>query len=441
MSALRVFTTGAVAALATLSGCGGSSGSAATYTIGGTVLGLETGGTVDIMLGSRSLSATSNGAFTFPNQVNNGISYNVTVGATMPTGQTCGVSNGTGTVSEANVTNIEVYCTYNVSAATLNGTYEIAALNVNSDTDQLYTSVPFDGNGTEGSSTVTTNQAGTTSTSTADGGVYTVTTAEALPALSVGTNSVGAIAGADGDEFYWIENDVNGGSPPALFLGVNPLQTASLSTLAGNWITVGLTQAATPYDSEETITIGADGSFSGTQSTLDVTGATSTQAVSGAAGSYTVANNVVSIGGYSGYISANGEFAMLAALTQASPNYPGLTVAVKQGSGVTLATLSGVYSLGVMAFDTTGAGVGVSLTLYFDGAGNFSGTEQVNDNGTYSFGSYSGTYTVTSSGVLTLTDSSGDVYPGGVSADGNIVVASFLTAGVTTPEIIAGFRQ
>ncbi len=447
MSALRVFTPGAVAVLTALSGCGGSSGGAGTpYTIGGTVLGMETNGTVDVMLGSESLAVTGNGAFAFPNEVANNTAYSVTLGTTMPAGQSCGVSNGAGTIASADVTNVEVYCTYNVSAATLDGTYEIAAFNINGNTDQLYTAVPFDGNGTEGSSTVITNQAGTTfTTSTADSGVYTVTTAEALPAFAVGANNIGAIAGADGDEFYWIENDGNSGSPPALFLGVNPLQTATLSTLAGNWITVGLTQATTPYDSEESITIGADGSFSGSQSTLYLTGATSTQTVSGPAGSYAVSNNVVSIGADSGYVSANGEFVMLTSVTApatgAGPNYPDLTVAVKQGSGVTSATLSGVYSLGVAAFDTANTGVGSSLTLYFDGAGNFSGTAQANDDGTYSFGSYTGTYTVTSSGVLTLTDSSGDVYNGAVSADGNIVVATYLTAGATTPAIFVGFRQ
>ncbi len=447
MSALRVLTTGAVAALTALSGCSGGSGSSGpTYTVGGTVLGLESGGTVDVVLGSETLAETANGTFTFPNAVANDTSFTVTVGATMPAGQSCDISNGAGEISSDNVTDIEVYCTYDVSNATLDGTYEIAAFDINSDTDQLYTAVPFDGNGTEGSSTVVTDQAGTTfTTSTADGGTYSITTAEALPALAIGTDNVGAIAGQDGDEFYWIEDDVAGGSPPILFVGVNPLPTATLSTLAGNWTTVGLTQAATPYDSEQTIAIGADGSFSGSQSTLDSNGVASTQAVSGPAGSYTVAGGVVSIGGQSGYISANGEFAMLASVTQpiagAGPNYPSLTVAVKPGSGVTLATLSGVYSLGTMLFESASIGAASSITLYFDGAGNFSGTAQANVNGTYNFGNYSGTYTVTSSGVLTLTDSSGEVYTGAVSADGNIVVATYLTAGATVPQIFVGFRE
>ena len=446
-SALRVFKTGAVAALAALAGCGGSSGSSGpTYTIGGTVLGMKSGGSVELTLGSESLSIASNGVFTFSTQVANGTNYGVSITST-PTGQSCGVLNGTGQISSADVTDVEVYCTDNVSAATLNGTYEIAAFNVNTDTAQLYTSVPFDGTGTEGASTVTTNLAGTTFTTSADAGAaYTVTTADALPVLAVGgTNNSGGIA-ADGDEFYWVADDVNGGGPPALFLGVSPLQTASLSSLAGNWIVVGLTQAGTtPYDSEGSVAIAADGSFTGSQSTLNISGTASTQAISGAAGSYAVTNNVVSIGGESGYISANGEFAMLASVTQqaggASANYPALIAAVKQGSGVTLATLSGVYTIGVMAFATNATGAGSSLTLEFDGAGNFSGTAAGNDNGTATSESISGTYTVTSSGGLTLTDSSGDVYTGGVSADGKIVVAAYLTASAAIPQIFVGFRQ
>ncbi len=447
MSSLRVLEAGAIAALMALAGCGGSSGSpGTTYTIGGTLMGLKSGDTVDIVDGSASVSENSNGTFAFPTGFGNDAGYTVTVG-TMPTGQSCGVLNGVGAISSADVTNVDVYCTDNVSDASLDGTYEIATFDINSDTDQLYTAVPFNGDGTQGSSTVITNQAGTTFTTSTDaGGSYSITTAEALPVLAVGTNNDGAIAGADGDEFYWIENDVSGGSPPALVLGVKPLQTADLGSLAGNWITVGLTQAATPYDSEATVAIGADGSFSGSQSTLDVTGASVTQTVSGAAGSYSVANNVVSIGGESGYISANGEFAMLTSVTQqaggASANYPTLTAAVKQGSGVTLATVNGVYAIGNLAYATASTGAGTALTLNFDGAGNISGTGALNDDGAYSSESYTGTYTVTSSGVLTLTDANGNVYTGGVTADGNILVVAYLTGGgATVPQILVGFRQ
>jgi hypothetical protein len=454
---LRSSITGSVAVLVPLivAGCGGSSGSSAsapaatTYTIGGVVIGLNANSTVGILYGGKSaLTASTNGAFTLPTAVQNGTAYTVAVG-TSPSGQSCSAQNGAGTVQGANVANIDVYCTDNVSAATLNGTYELASLNIDNDADQLFTGVSFNGAGIQGSSTVTGDTAGTTfPTSTDNGGPYTVATVLALPTLTSGTNNQGGIAGADGDEFYWLVNAANAnGAGPALVFGVKPLPNATTASLAGTWTTVGLTQAATPYVTQQSLTINADGSFTGNQSTLDVTGAAAAQAVSGPANSFSVTNNIISSGGNSGYISANGEFMMLTFVTQQSggvaANYPDLTVAIKQGTGVTLATLNGVYSVGSLGFDTATTGNGETITLSFDGLGDFGGTYAQNDNGvSTNSGVFSGTYTLTSSGVLTLNATGGGVYSGAVSADGNLLVAATLTGGGTQePQILAGFRQ
>ena len=453
MNMLRSSLTRPVAVLMTLAlaGCGGDSGSnpaPTTYTIGGAVIGLESNSTVTIAYGGSSpLSASANGPFTLPLAVQAGTNYTVAVG-TSPSGQSCGVQNTAGTV-EANVTNIYVYCTDNVTAATLNGSYDLASLNIDNDADQLFTAVPFNGSGTQGASTVTGDQAGTTfPTSTDNGAPYAVATILAFPVLTSNTNNQGAIA-ADGDEFYWLVNALNAnGAGPALVFGVKPLQSATSASLVGNWTTVALTQAATPFVAEESITVNADGSFSGNQSTLDVTGAGVTaQPVSGPAGSFSVTNNIVSAGGNSGYISANGEFVMLTFVTQQpggpTANSPDLTLAIKQGTGVTLATVNGVYSIGSLGYGTATTGNGETFTLLFDGAGNFGGTYAENNNGvSANSGSFSGTYTVTASGVLTLTDSTGVVYSGAVSADGNLVVAATLTSGGTeAPTMFAGFRQ
>jgi len=84
-------------------------GSSASYTIGGTVSGLS--GTVVLNdNGGDALSLTANGPFTFPTSILAGASYNVTV-ASAPAGQTCAVSNGSGTVGSGNVTNVVVTCT------------------------------------------------------------------------------------------------------------------------------------------------------------------------------------------------------------------------------------------------------------------------------------------------------------------------------------------
>ena len=115
-----------------LSGCGGgSSGSgggagpppAATYTIGGTVSGLGTGASVTLLdNGGDSTTVSANGSFSFKTAVDAGGSYAVTVGA-QPTGETCAVSGGTGTVSAGNVTSVSVACAANKAATyTIGGT-------------------------------------------------------------------------------------------------------------------------------------------------------------------------------------------------------------------------------------------------------------------------------------------------------------------------------
>jgi hypothetical protein len=79
-----------------------------TYSVGGTVSGLS--GTVVLQNnGGNDLSVSANGSFAFNAQLATGAAYAVTV-KTNPTGQTCSVSNGSGTVAGANVTNVAVAC-------------------------------------------------------------------------------------------------------------------------------------------------------------------------------------------------------------------------------------------------------------------------------------------------------------------------------------------
>ena len=80
----------------------------ATYTIGGTVSGLTGAGLILQDNGGNNLPVSANGSFTFSNSVASGAAYSVTV-LTQPTGQSCTVSNGSGT-ARANVTNVQVSC-------------------------------------------------------------------------------------------------------------------------------------------------------------------------------------------------------------------------------------------------------------------------------------------------------------------------------------------
>ncbi len=81
-----------------------------TFTIGGTVSGLD--GTVVLQdNGGDDLTISANGAFTFTTKIDDGGDYAVTV-KTQPSTQLCEVTNGTGTVVAANITNVGVTCSY-----------------------------------------------------------------------------------------------------------------------------------------------------------------------------------------------------------------------------------------------------------------------------------------------------------------------------------------
>ena len=105
----------------TLTGCFGGSGSnspaptpkpSPTYTISGTVSNLAGAGLALQNNSGDNIKISANGSFAFPTALQNGASYNVTV-QTQPSNpdQTCAVSNGSGTVSGNNITNVLVTCT------------------------------------------------------------------------------------------------------------------------------------------------------------------------------------------------------------------------------------------------------------------------------------------------------------------------------------------
>jgi len=89
------------------------------YSIGGAVTGLNSGNSVVLQdNGGNSTTVSGNHAYTFSTDIASGSGYSVTV-SSQPTGQNCSVSNGTGTVVSANVTNVSIDCgdnDYNVGA-------------------------------------------------------------------------------------------------------------------------------------------------------------------------------------------------------------------------------------------------------------------------------------------------------------------------------------
>lgn len=109
--------------------------------VGGTVSGLI--GTVELQNnGANNLSISSNGNFIFATTATGGDPYNVTV-VTQPTNQTCTVTNGSGTVGNANVSNISVVCATNTT--TLTRSVSTLALSVTGLTEYGVSGTPSSG--------------------------------------------------------------------------------------------------------------------------------------------------------------------------------------------------------------------------------------------------------------------------------------------------------
>ncbi len=84
-----------------------------TFTVGGTVTGLNVGDTLDLLNnGIDELTITGDGTdktFTFTTEIRKRQPYNVTV-LTEPLGLNCNVTNGTGTIVNSEITNVAVEC-------------------------------------------------------------------------------------------------------------------------------------------------------------------------------------------------------------------------------------------------------------------------------------------------------------------------------------------
>jgi hypothetical protein len=81
-----------------------------TYTIGGTVVGLDLGGSLVLQNNKDDdLTVDGNGVFTFPTALADRTDYEVTI-LTNSSGKICNVTNGADTLMGANVTNVVVVC-------------------------------------------------------------------------------------------------------------------------------------------------------------------------------------------------------------------------------------------------------------------------------------------------------------------------------------------
>jgi trimeric autotransporter adhesin len=151
-----------------------------TFTLGGTVSGLS--GTVILQrAGGEALSISANGDFAFPTPVVEGSSYAVSV-KTQPSGGTCTVTQGSGVVGSASVTNIAVVCVGNAFA-------------INGMVSGLIGAVVLQNNGAD-TQTISTDGAFTFSTPVTQGKPYAVTVltqpTDQTCSVGSGTGTMGA---------------------------------------------------------------------------------------------------------------------------------------------------------------------------------------------------------------------------------------------------------
>jgi uncharacterized repeat protein (TIGR03803 family) len=89
---------------------GSTSGASTTYTVGGTVSGLDANESVTLLNnGGDAVNVSGDGAFTFSTQQAAGTGYAVTVQQHTP-GIACSIADASGTVASSNVTDVAVSC-------------------------------------------------------------------------------------------------------------------------------------------------------------------------------------------------------------------------------------------------------------------------------------------------------------------------------------------
>ena len=154
-----------------------------TYSVSGNVSGL-TGSVTLQNNGGDDIIKTTNDGFTFPAQADSSV-YAVTV-SSQPTGQTCEVTNDSGTIAAADVTNVVVTCVTDV----------VPTYSVGGNVSGLTGSVTLQNNG--GDDIIKTTNDGFTFPAQADSSVYAVTVSSQPTGQTCEvTNDSGTIAAAD----------------------------------------------------------------------------------------------------------------------------------------------------------------------------------------------------------------------------------------------------
>ena len=227
-----------------LASCGGGGGGSASpsvsgvqkYQVSGTLTGLSAGAALALSVDGQSFTLSRNGGFDTPASLAAGAQYSLTV-VKPPAGEACAVTNGSGTIGAANVTDVLVACTTNPSL-----TYRVGG-----SVSGLNGALVLKNNGTD-SLTIGASGAFTFSTALFDQASYdvTVVTQPAGQTCTV-TNAAGTVQGANVAN---VQVDCANNPPPTITIG------GSLSGLAAG------TGLILQDNGGDDLTLAANGSFS-----------------------------------------------------------------------------------------------------------------------------------------------------------------------------------
>jgi 6-phosphogluconolactonase (cycloisomerase 2 family) len=431
--------------------------SAITYSVGGTVSGLDAGDQVTLSNNGGSVNVTADGNFSIADSAPYNGTYNVTV-ATQPVGKTCTVGNGTGAGVVANVTNVSVVCAANtyVVGGTVSGLASGEQVTLMNGSETLTATAdgafsfttPVAYNGSYG---VTVNQQPTGQTCSVANGAGTGVTANVSNiAVTCSTNTFtigGTVSGLAAGEQVTLVN--NGAMSDSKTIDVDGAFTfdAPVTFNGGYAVTV----ATQPTGQTCTVANGAGAGVNANVSNIAVTCSTNTFTIGGTvngltSGQLTLINNgdnanpvAVSADGpfvFAAPVAYNGNYNVTVA-TQ--PTGQTCTVQAGAGAGVNADVASVVVNCAVNTYSVGGAvsglAAGQQVTLLNNG--DVANPVTVGANGPFNFTvAHNGNYNVTvgtqpTGQTCTVSNATGAGVTGNVSNIGVSCATNTYTIGGT----------
>jgi hypothetical protein len=361
-----------------------------TFTLGGTVSGLS--GTVILQhAGGEALSISANGDFAFPTPVAEGNTYAVSV-KTQPVGGTCTVTQGSGIVGSANVSNVAVACVANAftTGGTISGLIGIVVLQNNgADTQTISTDgvITFPAPVTQGKPyAVTVLTQPTDQTCSVGNGTGTMGGAKVTNVAVVCSTNTFSVGGTVSGLLGSLVLQDNGGDA----LTISASGTFTFATPVAQGSTYAVTIQTQPNTQTCTVANGTATLGAANVSTVSVICSTNAYTVGGTISGLNGTVLMQDNSGDSTPLNANGAFTFSSSVAQGSTY--NITVQT-QPAAQTCTVTNGSGTMG----GSNVTNVAVTCT-------NNNTTLTVSATGTISVNSGSGTLIVTNTGVYTATN-------------------------------------